>query len=344
MTALHDNIEHLNIKANFAQEGHGNSIANTVIGGTSNNIINGKGGNDWLTGGGGIDVFIHQKGGGHDVITDFKAGQGTNILKLEGHGISSFFDLQKNLFQDGNNTVLVLGNSDAITFLNTQKSSLKKNDFMTDQMYGTNENDIYSVIQGNEAIYEFTHGGIDTVRTWISNYILPENIENLELMLGPHQVQNARANILDNAITGGDGNDTIRGDAGNDRLIGGSGHDMLYGDTGNDVLIGGKGNDSLYGGLGGDVFVIDDINSIDRIKDLNLSQGDRIDLRLLLSGYDETTDAITNFIQITDSGKNSLVRVNSVETGNVWKDIAIIENLTGLTDEAALVGSNAIIV
>jgi serralysin len=55
----------------------------------------------------------------------------------------------------------------------------------------------------------------------------------------------------DDRLFGGDGNDTLYGGAGNDRLSGNGGADVLYGGPGNDVLAGGDGADRLFGGNGG---------------------------------------------------------------------------------------------
>jgi serralysin len=56
-------------------------------------------------------------------------------------------------------------------------------------------------------------------------------------------------------VLGQRGNDTIRGDGGDDHLHGGPGDDLLFGDSGRDRLIGGDGPDSISGNRGHDVFV-----------------------------------------------------------------------------------------
>ena len=65
-------------------------------------------------------------------------------------------------------------------------------------------------------------------------------------------------------ITGGNGNDTVSGGAGNDEihgnnhddtLYGNDGDDVLYGDNHNDVLDGGSGDDQLYGGNQDDILI-----------------------------------------------------------------------------------------
>ncbi len=57
-------------------------------------------------------------------------------------------------------------------------------------------------------------------------------------------------NALDNKVQGGDGNDLIKGGNGDDVLFGQNGNDTLKGDNGKDILVGANGDDKLYGGDG----------------------------------------------------------------------------------------------
>ena len=59
----------------------------------------------------------------------------------------------------------------------------------------------------------------------------------------------------DDTLFGENGNDKLYGDGGDDTLVGGAGEDELYGSLGNDLLIGGDGNDILFGGRGDDVLI-----------------------------------------------------------------------------------------
>lgn len=60
----------------------------------------------------------------------------------------------------------------------------------------------------------------------------------------------------DDQLIGGLGNDHLDGGDGNDTLQGGSGDDALLGGAGNDVLSGGEGSDQLQGGSGNDTYII----------------------------------------------------------------------------------------
>ena len=86
--------------------------------------------------------------------------------------------------------------------------------------------------------------------------VIATDIENLTGGSGNDQLRgNGNANI----IHGGIGNDTIEGGAGNDALYGDLGADALYGGAGNDMLVGGDGADALYGGDGDDF--VDSVDS-----------------------------------------------------------------------------------
>ena len=56
-------------------------------------------------------------------------------------------------------------------------------------------------------------------------------------------------------MSGGGGNDTLWGRAGDDQIQGNEGNDRLYGESGNDTLIGNQGDDRLNGGQGNDVYL-----------------------------------------------------------------------------------------
>lgn len=62
--------------------------------------------------------------------------------------------------------------------------------------------------------------------------------------------------------------------------------------------------------------------------------------------YDPLISAITDFLQITTSGSNSIVKVDRDGTGTSYalSQISTIEGVTGLTDEQALLMNGNLIV
>ena len=63
-----------------------------------------------------------------------------------------------------------------------------------------------------------------------------------------------------------------------------------------------------------------------------------IDVSDLLTNYDPLTDAIEDFVWMTNAGSNTDIYIDQDGSGaiEVWTKIATIEGVTGLTDEAAL--------
>jgi len=86
--------------------------------------------------------------------------------------------------------------------------------------------DTYIVYDLTDIVVEGSAGGIDTVKTWGSGFVLPANVENLTLM----GTANASA-------TGNAGNNLIIGNGGQDRITTGGGNDVLVAGTGADYFV-----------------------------------------------------------------------------------------------------------
>jgi hypothetical protein len=128
------------------------------------------------------------------------------------------------------------------------------------------------------------------------------------------------------------------------------GSDVLT--TGNTTILNGQdGLDNLYGSDGGvDHFLFENasaFNDIDTVNNFVTSDGDALDISDILSanGYDDMTDVITDWIEITDSGADSVVKVDITGTATfgAGTQIATIIGVTGLTDEATLLSNGNII-
>lgn len=153
-------------------------------------------------------------------------------------------------------------------------------------------------------------------------------------------------------VHGGAGNDTINGEGDNDLLHGGAGDDTLDGDGGDDILYGGDGLDTLWGDTGADSFVFMNdsaFNDVDVVKDFDVStDNDVLDIIDILAsnGYEDGIDAITNWVEMTTNGSDTDVKVDITGAGSfgAGTQIATLEGITGLTDEAALVSSGNLLV
>jgi len=160
---------------------------------------------------------------------------------------------------------------------------------------------------------------------------------------------NLYGGIGNDSLYGGEYTDTLVGGLGNDAINGDAGDDRIWGSAGDDILNGGAGVDTLFGGLGADVFVFEKISALgnsDKIQDFNLSEGDVIDISDLLTPIysDPLTQAITDFVQITDNGTDSILSVDIDGGADNFVQIATIYGVTGITDEDALVTSGNLLV
>ncbi len=150
---------------------------------------------------------------------------------------------------------------------------------------------------------------------------------NLVKWLGNGTTDGSNGN---DTIYGTTGADTFYGNGGDDWLYGRGGNDTIYGGAGNDRIVGGAGSDTLYGGSGADTFLYEAINDgVDRIKDFNKAEGDKLDLSALLNGFDPVTESINDFVFATHSGGNTTISVNMAGTGAGGATaIAVLEGTT----------------
>jgi hypothetical protein len=129
-------------------------------------------------------------------------------------------------------------------------------------------------------------------------------------------------------------------------LIGGAGDDRLVGGTANDILIGNRGNDTLRGNGGADLFLIAAGDSgTETIEDFNVAAGDVLDLARVLQG---ASTQLTNFVQLTTVGTNSVCAVNFAGAGSGYTNLTVTlrgvqlgaANLRALMDGGSLLVGN----
>jgi Ca2+-binding RTX toxin-like protein len=161
----------------------------------------------------------------------------------------------------------------------------------------------YSVFSGNfgvDTVKDFSHNQGDTIAVYGSynNYSLDktQNLSGGTALDTAIYYGDTLAGILQDTthvsllrdfifvFNGGEGDDTLIGDAANDVLSGYGGNDSLDGGAGNDTLDGSFGNNTLTGGAGADTFNLF-MSSDDTITDFSHSQGDKIIVRGSLSDY-----------------------------------------------------------
>ncbi|MCC7428664.1 MAG: type I secretion C-terminal target domain-containing protein [Alphaproteobacteria bacterium] len=289
---------------------HGDTGADTLNGQDGDDFLFGGAGNDTINGGNGADRVNGEDGNdtinGEDGDDFIYGGEGDDVI----HG-----NLGNDYVngQNGENTVFGDEGDDTVNGGND-----------ADTLYGDGDGS------------EMYTGGADTLNGGYGDDTLYGGGGN-DALIGRED---------NDTLYGGDGNDTLYGGngysdntAGTDVLYGGAGNDWLYGNGGNDTLYGGAGNDNMKGMNGADTFVFEAdtaTNGSDTIHDFNTGQSDVLDLTAMLTAYDPMTDLITDFVEITDNGTHSYLKVDVDGGGDNFVQIATLLNVTGLTDEAAL--------
>lgn len=242
----------------------------SLYGGLGNDQLFGSGGNDRLTGGDGGDTL--------------DGGQGFDLAAFEFNQLVVVADLVTGTSSEGDTFVSIEGllggfNSDTLSgdsaanFLsgNAGNDSLGGrggNDVLiggagvdtldggagADSMTGGTGDDLYFVDDLGDVVTELASEGTDTVRTALPLYVLPSNIENLELTSATSS--QGDGNGLDNLITGSASDNLLRGLTGNDTINGGGGNDFIVGGAGADSMDGGGAFDSVsWQDMGGAVTV-----------------------------------------------------------------------------------------
>ncbi|WP_049973979.1 hypothetical protein, partial [Azospirillum sp. B4] len=224
------NVETLTYTGTGAFTGTGNALANTISGGSGNDVLDGGAGADTLIGGAGNDTYVVDNTG--DVVTE-AAGAGTDEVRT---GLSSY-TLGANvetLTYTGTGAFAGTGNALANTITGGSGNDVLDGGAGADTLDGGAGNDTYIVDDGGDVVTEAADAGTDEVRTTLSSYTLGADVETLTYT-GSGAFTGA-GNALANTITGGSGNDLLDGGAGADTLIGGAGNDTYIVDDAGDVV------------------------------------------------------------------------------------------------------------
>jgi len=248
--------------------------ADTIDGGAGNDTVYGRAGSDTLNGSTGADNLYGEAG--NDVFdggagNDFLQGAAGNDTYLFGKG-----DGQDIIFNADSAT----GRVDILRFKDgvlpaevTASRSVDGYDSLELAIAGTTDKiSIRYFFSGdnpganghNLTGFEFADGTAWSVAQVVER-----------ALIGTGGNDSITGTINADVVNGGAGNDTLYGRAGNDVINGSAGTDNLYGEAGNDMLDGGAGNDMLSGGAGNDSFKF--------------------------SGLDQGIDAITDFTSGTDT-------------------------------------------
>lgn len=314
---------------------YGYDGADTLTGGDGNDTLYGGNGNDTLVGSNDNDVLYG--GAGDDYMGGASSGNGGNDTFVYESGLDTVTDY---LGSSSSDTLWISGGrtiNDIASFANS----------------GSNDTLLTITASVDEILVKYLRGGSQHHVEWVTfddgfTTSLPDYASWIN---GTSGNDVAAGNGSDNTIVGFAGNDTITGAGGNDEAHGGAGDDSLDGGDGTDLLYGGDGDDTLYGkagldtmhgGDGADTFVFETASAfsdIDVIRDFSVGDDDVLDLTDILDTvYDPMTDAISDFVEFTESSGSTFVSVDRDGTGGTYSmaQIVKLENVTGLASPESL--------
>ncbi|HEY0682060.1 MAG TPA: Ig-like domain-containing protein, partial [Steroidobacter sp.] len=302
----------------------GGAQDDTLIGGNGDDVLRGGGNNDIIDGGAGIDLLDLSDASGSITLT---LNQGVNSANAANQTWTT--GAVAGIGTDGyKNVEGVIGGSSADTLTGSNGN---------DTIRGNGGNDILNGGAGTDLLdfseiatgYSFTLGAGGSGTATINGTDTYSNMEG---------------------VIGGNGNNTLTGNASNNVLHGGGGNDTLNGGAGNDVLVGGAGIDSLTGGIGSDTyrFLGEDARSVDSIMDFDSlaqgSGGDVLDIGDLLIGAPAiNTGNVGDYLDIRESGGNSILSIDRDGAGAAhgFEDFVVLTGVTGLS-LASLLTNNSI--
>jgi Ca2+-binding RTX toxin-like protein len=264
----------------------GSAHSDHITGDDGDNVIDGHGGNDTISGGGGNDRLIAGDGG-----STIHGGTGDDVL-VSGNGYDQ-------LYGDDGNDLIIAGTDDD---LHGEGAGADTADYSTRS--GAISIDLSAIVSGHAS----AHGSSNDYLFQIEN-LVGTNYD--DVLTGGDFVTTGVTDV-DNALSGGAGNDTISGLGGNDTISGGAGADHLDGGAGIDTL---DYSSSLAG------------------VTVTLMNG----AAAKVSGGDAVGDVAVNFESVTGSSAsgNTLTGDNG---NNVLIGGDFIDNLSGGNGDDTLIG------
>ncbi len=307
------------LEGDFTRNGGNEQLLRIVVDRLANeggaDILNGGAGNDSLEGGGGRDTFVFEQGTGSDTVLDFDTFVGTgDFIDVSDFNFVDGDAVIAAAQQDGDNTVIDLGNGDQITLIGVNVGDLNADSFIVGD--GPVEIDPI-VIEGGRGDEEINGGAADDDLSGGRGNDQINGGDGDDAIDGGRDDDQINGGDGDDVITAGRGDDDVDGGEGNDFIDGGRGDDNIEGGAGNDVIEGGRGDDNINGGAGDDLVCAgsgdDMINGGTGNDRLEGGSGDDIFVFEMGTGQDTVLDFDSgrDELDLTDFGFTSFADVQA---------------------------------
>jgi trimeric autotransporter adhesin len=366
------NVENLVGTRTTGQTLTGNDQANSITGGTGDDMIDGGTAADSLTGGLGNDIYYLDNAS--DIVTE-QTDEGTDEVRT---ALSSY---------------TLAANVEKLTGTSAAGQSLNGNGLANiitgstgaDTMTGGLGDDTYYVDNASDNVVEVSSQGTDSIFSSVSYSLAGRNIETLTLT-GTANID-ATGNTQANNLIGNNGNNVLDGGTGADTMAGGQGNDIYYVDSSSDVvtesasqgtdevrtsvssytladnvenlvgtrttgqtligndqansITGGTGADTMTGGLGDDIYYVD--NTADNVVEASGQGTDTIysSVSYGLSGRNIETLTLTGSANINATGNTVANTLNGNSADNIMSGGGGIDILVGNGGNDVLDGGSA---
>lgn len=278
-----------------SDELYGNGGNDQLDGGTGSDLMVGGTGNDIYFVDDDADVVVELESEGTDEVRTtllyYALGSDVEHLRFTGSGdftgIGNFLnnDIYGGTGNDGldggDGYDYLSGGAGSDTLIGGGDGDTLVGGTGADYLEGNTGDDVYIVDNAGDTVVELSGEGHDVVYSNLATYTLPDEIEDgsWNSFTGSW---NVTGNVLGNTIWAGNNADAISGLDGDDTLRAAGGDDSVDGGDGADLIVGGGGADTMTGGLGADTFRIGYYESgtgsaADRITDFEIGT-DVIDL------------------------------------------------------------------
>ena len=333
------NVEDLELlgDADADINGTGNASKNKLTGTDGNNILDGKGDADTMTGGLGDDVYVQDVAG--DLVTE-DAGEGSDELRTNQLYSNVLANIEHytftgkvavNFTADGEDNKIT-GTAKNDTLTGAAGDDSLNGGVGADSLLGGKGDDSYFVDNAGDKLDETGGDGVDTVNSSVT-FVLSDQFE--QLILTGKAAIGGTGNKFDNEITGNNAANLLMGKEGDDTLQGGGGNDMV---------VGGEGNDAINVAVGNDLVrytsVLDGLDTIDSF-DGNASGGqDKLNLDALFDALKVAAVDRAGRVEIVDNGSTVNISVDTDgNTGNGFELAVAVLN----TSDAILIGQDVVV-